>query len=232
MEEVVSGRRTTGSLYRPPFSLPTPNPVSKSTVGMMGRGSQRGKRPLTSSWEGKIFLEVPGRGIGREGKPLPLSGSKLHAVPAPMSAAKQTVSSREPSLLLALNFSPAPSVSTGLIPKTSTATLSSPDEEWGKTLALSQMCATTPAAVRSSLSEPKHIGYQDWFVHLQAFLKKCDDDEQEDLLQALQSLSAAARNGYAVELETPAMGLSFEGKEMSRVKLLNLVSQEPISKGN
>jgi len=94
------------------------------------------------------------------------------------------------------------------------------------------MCATTPAAVRSSLSEPKHIGYQDWFVHLQAFLKKCDDDEQEDLLQALQSLSAAARNGYAVELETPAMGLSFEGKEMSRVKLLNLVSQEPISKGN
>lgn len=120
MEEVVSGRRTTGSLYRPPFSIPTPNPVSKSSVGMMGRGSQRGKRPLTSSWEGKIFLEVPGRGIGREGKPLPLSGSKLHAVAAPMSAAKQTVSSREPSLLLALNFSPAPSVSTGLIPKTST----------------------------------------------------------------------------------------------------------------
>ncbi len=30
-------------------------------------------------------------------------------------------------------------------------------------------------------------------------------------LPALQSLSAAARNGYAVELETPAMGLSFEG---------------------
>jgi hypothetical protein len=44
------------------------------------------------------------------------------------------------------------------------------------------MCATTPAAVRSSLSEPKHIGYQGRFVHLQAFLKKCDDDEQEDLL--------------------------------------------------
>jgi hypothetical protein len=122
MEEVLSGRRTTGSLYSPPLSIPTPNPVSKSAVGMMGRGSQRGKRPLTSSLEGKIFLEVPSRGTGREGKPLPLSGSKLHAVPAysPMPAAKQTASSGEPSLLLALNFSPVPSVSTGLIPKTST----------------------------------------------------------------------------------------------------------------
>jgi hypothetical protein len=46
-----------------------------------------------------------------------------------------------------------------------------------------------------------------------------------DLLQALQSLSAAAQSGYAVELETWAMGLSVEeGKEMSRVKLLNLMS--------
>ncbi len=50
-----------------------------------------------------------------------------------------------------------------------------------------------------------------------------------DLLQALQSLSATAQSGYAVELETWAMGLSFEeGKEMSHVKLLNLMSQEPI----
>jgi hypothetical protein len=51
-------------------------------------------------------------------------------------------------------------------------------------LALSQTPATTLPAVEaeSIMTEHKLLGYQERFIRLQAFLKKCDDDEQ-DLLQ-------------------------------------------------
>jgi hypothetical protein len=64
------------------------------------------------------------------------------------------------------------------------AVLASPEEDWGKMLALSQTPATTLPAVEaeSIMTEHKLLGYQERFIRLQAFLKKCDDDEQ-DLLQ-------------------------------------------------
>ncbi|KAH8945807.1 hypothetical protein BDL97_12G060400 [Sphagnum fallax] len=223
--ECLSGQRMMmmgSSMYSsPPLSIPTPNPVLKSTVGMMGCGSLRGKASA------KACEEVSEN--RKESKPLLWSGSTLHAVPAysPMSVSKQTVSTGEPSLLLTLNFSPMPPGSTGLSPKCSTV------EEWGKMLGLSHTPATAATEVETSTTEHKLLlCYQERFIRLQAFLKKCDDDKQEDLLQTLQSLSAAARSGHAVKLETRAVGLSIaEGKEMSRVKMLNVMGRGLISRG-
>ncbi|CAM6060673.1 unnamed protein product [Sphagnum tenellum] len=249
--EGFSGRIAGGSLYSSPLGIPTPNPVvkssSSSSVGMMmmecgyhPRGGGKGRRK--ASWEEEeeegnmVFVEAGGGSENeRESIPLVCSGSsKLHAVPAysPMPVAKQTVSSSEPSLLLTLNFSPMPPAgSMGLSLKTSTAVLASPEEDWGKMLALSQTPATTLPAVEVESTEHNLLGYQERFIRLQAFLKKCDDDEQ-DLLQALQSLSAAARSGHAVELETRALGLSLEEvKEMDRLKMLNVMGCGPTSRG-
>jgi hypothetical protein len=112
------------SLYSsPPLSIPTPNPVLKSTVGMIGCGSLRGKASAKACEEVNLCMEESGVSENRrESKPLLWSGSTLHAVPAysPMPVSKQTVSSGEPSLLLTLNFSPMPPGSTGLSPKSST----------------------------------------------------------------------------------------------------------------
>ncbi len=125
--ECLSGQRMTmmgSSLYSsPPLSIPTPNPVLKSTVGMIGCGSLRGKASAKACEEVNLCMEESGVSENRrESKPLLWSGSTLHAVPAysPMPVSKQTVSSGEPSLLLTLNFSPMPPGSTGLSPKSST----------------------------------------------------------------------------------------------------------------
>lgn len=59
--------------------------------------------------------------------------------------------------------------------------IASTEEEWGKSLALSATPATSPTEMESSTSEPKLLTYQERFVQLQAFLKKCDEDDQSDL---------------------------------------------------
>ncbi len=125
--ECLSGQRMMmmgSSLYSsPPLSIPTPNPVLKSTVGVMGCGSLRGKASAKACEEVNLCMEESGMSENRrESKSLLWSGSTLHAVPAysPMPVSKQTVSSGEPSLLLTLNFSPMPTGSTGLSPKSST----------------------------------------------------------------------------------------------------------------
>jgi hypothetical protein len=52
-------------------------------------------------------------------------------------------------------------------------------------LGLSHTPAIAAAQVETSTTEHKLLlCYQERFIRLQAFLKKCDDDKQEDLLQS------------------------------------------------
>jgi hypothetical protein len=52
-------------------------------------------------------------------------------------------------------------------------------------LGLSHTPATAATEVETSTTEHKLLlCYQERFIRLQAFLKKCDDDKQEDLLQS------------------------------------------------
>jgi len=52
-------------------------------------------------------------------------------------------------------------------------------------LGLSHTPATAAAQVETSTTEHKLLlCYQERFIRLQAFLKKCDDDKQEDFLQS------------------------------------------------
>lgn len=60
--------------------------------------------------------------------------------------------------------------------------LPSAEEEWGKSLALSATPGVSPTEMESSTSEPKPLSYQERFVQLQVYLKKCDEDDQSYLL--------------------------------------------------
>ncbi|KAJ3707185.1 hypothetical protein LUZ61_010890 [Rhynchospora tenuis] len=70
---------------------------------------------------------------------------------------------------------------------------------------------------------------QDWkerFIRLQAFLKSCDQSNQEDYLRMLRSLSAVGRSKHAIELEKRAIHLLLEeGKELHRMKVLNVLGK-------
>ncbi|KAG0565240.1 hypothetical protein KC19_8G175300 [Ceratodon purpureus] len=143
-----------------------------------------------------------------------------------MSASKHALSMGEPSLPFSLNFSSKPQRPLVSISRTST------EEEWGKSLALCGPGAESPSEVERSGEEAKALGYQERFVQLQVFLKKCDEDDQSYLLDALRSLSAAGRSSHAVGLEQRALWLSMEeGKEMTRLKSLNVMGQRSSMKG-
>ncbi|KAG0565228.1 hypothetical protein KC19_8G175000 [Ceratodon purpureus] len=143
-----------------------------------------------------------------------------------MSSSKNALLMGEPSLPLSLNFSPKPQRPVVSITRTST------EEEWGKSLALCGPGAESPSEVERSGEEAKALGYQERFVQLQVFLKKCDEDDQSYLLDALRSLSAAGRSSHAVGLEQRALWLSMEeGKEMTRLKSLNVMGQRSSMKG-
>ncbi|KAJ1702721.1 hypothetical protein LUZ63_002500 [Rhynchospora breviuscula] len=70
---------------------------------------------------------------------------------------------------------------------------------------------------------------QDWkerFIRLQAFLKSCDQSNQEDYIRMLRSLSAVGRSKHAIELEKRAIHLLLEeGKELHRMKVLNVLGK-------
>ncbi|XP_024356734.1 uncharacterized protein [Physcomitrium patens] len=146
------------------------------------------------------------------------------------STSKHSLSTGEPSLPLTLNFSPKPH--RPVVPASRTSTgIPSTEEEWGKSLALCGPGAESPDEVECSVVEPKPMSAKDRFVQLQLFLKKCDDDDQSYLLDALRQLSAAARSSCAVELEQRALRLSIEeGKEMARLKSLNVMGQKTNTK--
>jgi len=56
------------------------------------------------------------------------------------------------------------------------------EEEWGKSLALYGPGAESGCEVERSGKEAKAMSYQERFVQLQVFLKKCDEDDQSYLL--------------------------------------------------
>ena len=56
------------------------------------------------------------------------------------------------------------------------------EEEWGKSLALCGPGAESPGEVERGGEEAKALSYQERFVQLQVFLKKCDEDDQSYLL--------------------------------------------------
>ncbi|XP_078163396.1 uncharacterized protein LOC144558420 isoform X2 [Carex rostrata] len=70
---------------------------------------------------------------------------------------------------------------------------------------------------------------QDWkerFIRLQAYLKNCDQSNQEDYIRMLRSLSAGGRSKHAVDLEKRAIHLLLEeGKELHRMKVLNVLGK-------
>ncbi|KAK9285969.1 hypothetical protein L1049_025171 [Liquidambar formosana] len=71
-----------------------------------------------------------------------------------------------------------------------------------------------------------HLHWKERFIHLQAYLKKCDHSNQEACIKMLQSLNSVERSRHAVELEKRAIRLLLEeGREMQRVKVLNVLGK-------
>lgn len=61
------------------------------------------------------------------------------------------------------------------------------------------------------------------FLHLQKFLKQCDESSNRDYIQMLLNMSTAERSSHAVELEKRAIQLTVEeGIQMNRMKALNI----------
>ncbi|XP_047977020.1 uncharacterized protein LOC125219166 [Salvia hispanica] len=61
------------------------------------------------------------------------------------------------------------------------------------------------------------------FIHLQKFLKQCDEAKQRDYTQTLMHLPPSELSKHAVELEKRAIQLTIEeGNEMQRMKALNI----------
>lgn len=69
--------------------------------------------------------------------------------------------------------------------------------------------------------------WEERFIHLQNFLKICDDESNHrDHIQKLRHLSPAELSIYAVELEKIAIQLTIEeGKEWQRMKTLNILGK-------
>eukprot|EP01018_Ginkgo_biloba_P039513 Gb_25916 [translate_table: standard] len=145
---------------------------------------------------------------------------------APMPAPLSTFSSGGPSLPWSME-NPSVQEESHLTEK-GTRRMSSPDSDWGKFLALS----ATPES-SNKVNRKIVIPFQERFIHLQAFLKQCDESDLLEYLKILRSLSAAARSGLAVDLETRAIKLSLEeGKELHRMKVLDVFGKNFTSDGN
>ncbi|KAJ7538847.1 hypothetical protein O6H91_11G065400 [Diphasiastrum complanatum] len=155
--------------------------------------------------------------------------SKLLMLPAhaPMPVAAPIFSSGEPSLPLLMNCLQRPSESV----QTSTHCYKdcpAPPHISYSDLQKSPTSSQSPEnmAEKNSSCGRLLVAHQKRFINLQAFLRLCDETDQTDLLQALRSLSAAARSGHAFNLETRALKLSVEeGKEMIRLKMLNVMGR-------
>ncbi|KAM0884468.1 hypothetical protein ACQ4PT_030962 [Festuca glaucescens] len=66
------------------------------------------------------------------------------------------------------------------------------------------------------------------YIRLQAYLENCDRSPQEGYMRMLRSLSAADRSLHAIELEKRAIHLLVgEGKELQRMKSLNVLGKSP-----
>ncbi|KAL1561496.1 hypothetical protein AAHA92_04190 [Salvia divinorum] len=66
------------------------------------------------------------------------------------------------------------------------------------------------------------------FIHLQKFLKQCDEAKQRDYTQMLMHLPPSELSKHAVELEKRAIQLTIEeGNEMQRMKALNIFIKPP-----
>ncbi|XP_073158120.1 uncharacterized protein [Henckelia pumila] len=64
------------------------------------------------------------------------------------------------------------------------------------------------------------------FIHLQKFLKQCDETNQREYMQTLMHLSPAELSKHAVDLEKRAIQLTMEeGNEMQRMKALNILGK-------
>ncbi|KAH9292081.1 hypothetical protein KI387_037118, partial [Taxus chinensis] len=190
--------------------------------------SERGKTPISLSLEAEKAATFSNQSRGNtegqssDNRSHPL-GLRLLTFPAyaPMPAAVSTFSSGGPSLPQYIKNQGNGGDShlvTRHIPK---RTL--PELEWGKFLALS---ATPDYSVGVEETETETLlPYQKRFMQLQAFLKQCDEPNQK-YLKSIRNLSAAARSGHAVELETRAIMLSLEeGKEITRMKVLNVFAK-------
>lgn len=152
----------------------------------------------------------------------PAVGLKLFTTSAhaQMPKALLTFSEGEPSLPLSLEHSQKQA--SNRLQRTPIQENSCTDADWGKFLALS----ATPVANNMGTASAKVLPFQQRFKELQAFLKQCDETDQNECMQALRSLSAATRSGHAVELETRAIRLSLEeGKEIKRMRLLNVLGK-------
>lgn len=150
---------------------------------------------------------------GHKGRSL---GSGLLTFPAysPMPTTLSTFSSGDPSLPQALVDTSKRGNSHAGDSK-ATQQMSPIDNNWGDFLALST------AEVEQSKKEAL-VPYQQRFINLQAFLKQCDEPN-DDHLRIIRSLSASGRSGHAVNLETRAIMLSLEEvKELRRMKMLNV----------
>jgi len=97
------------------------------------------------------------------------------------------------------------------------------DLEWGKFLALSP--TPDPSLLEHEGKTETLLPYQKRFIELQAFLKRCDEPDQE-YLKTLRSFSAAARSEHAVDLESRAIMLSLkEVQEIKRMKMLDVFAK-------
>lgn len=79
-------------------------------------------------------------------------------------------------------------------------------------------------------TDSKSVDDRKWeerYVHLQNFLKMCDDESiYKDHVQKLRHLSPAELSIYAVELERRAIQLTIEeGKELQRMKALKILEK-------
>lgn len=64
------------------------------------------------------------------------------------------------------------------------------------------------------------------FLHLQKFLKQCDESYNRDYIHLLLNMSTAERSRHAVELEKRAIQLTVEeGKQMNRMKAHNILGK-------
>ncbi|GLJ37333.1 hypothetical protein SUGI_0757420 [Cryptomeria japonica] len=214
---------------------------SSFTCGPLGSNvhntspSEAGKTPSTLSLEATKSETVSNQPRGNtEGQSLDVQshplGLRLLTFPAyaPMPAAVSTFSSGGPSLPQYINQQGNGEDS--YPGKRQNPKRTSPDLEWGKFLALSAT-PDTSAEVEETQTETL-LPYQKRFMRLQAYLKQCDEPNQK-YLKSLRTLSAAARSGHAVELETRAIMLSLEeGKEIHRMKILNVFAKNLSNEGD
>lgn len=180
----------------------------------------------TSSLSGGATEALPNQSVNKENNMVVSSlnghqcrslGSRLLTFPAysPMPTALSTFSSGDPSFPQSLVDTSKRGNSHAGDSSKSTQRMSPMDSNWGKFLALST------AQVDQSKKEAL-VPYQQRFINLQAFLKQCDEPN-EDHLRTIRSLSASGRSGHAVNLETRAIMLSLEEvKELRRMKMLNV----------